>query len=233
VQQSPHEITAAIAAAANDAEARERVVALVYDDLLRIARAELNRHRRGATLDTRALVNEAYFKLFERTGLAYDNRKHFFATAAKAMRQVTIDYARTRLAERRGAGAEHVPLDVLEAAPLPVDEQAEQLVGMDRALDKLAAFDARLVQVVELRFFAGLEVRDIAAMLGVSEPTIKRDTRAAKAYLTKELGLAPATPRKPGSRGNDAGISGEHRRDAMKNPCNERASCRPIRRPPL
>ena len=195
MQQPPHEITEAIAAGANDAEARERVVALVYDELLRIARAELNRHRRGATLDTRALVNEAYFRLFERTGLAYDNRKHFFATAAKAMRQVTIDYARTRLAERRGAGAEHVPLDALDDAPLAVDEQAEQLVGMDRALDKLAALDERLVQVVELRFFAGLEVRDIAAMLGVSEPTIKRDTRAAKAWLAKELGVASAPSR--------------------------------------
>jgi RNA polymerase sigma factor (TIGR02999 family) len=190
VQPPSDEITDAIAAGANDAQARERVVALVYDELLRIARAELNRHRRGATLDTRALVNEAYFRLFERTGLAYDNRKHFFATAAKAMRQVTIDYARARLAERRGAGAEHVPLDALEDAPLPVDEQAEQLIGIDRALERLAALDERLVQVVELRFFAGLEVRDIAAMLGVSEPTIKRDTRAAKAWLARELGFA-------------------------------------------
>lgn len=190
MHQSPQDLTGAIAAGAHDMQARERVVALVYDDLLRIARAELNRHRRGETLNTRALVNEAYLKLFERTGLAYDNRKHFFATAAKAMRQVTIDYARMRLAERRGAGAEHVPLDALEDAPLPVDEQAEQLVGMDRALEKLAALDERLVQVVELRFFAGLEVKDIAEMLGVSEPTIKRDTRAAKAFLQKELGAA-------------------------------------------
>ena len=188
--QPQDDITGAIAAGADDTEAHERAVALVYDDLLRIARAELNRHRRGATLDTRGLVNEAYFKLFERTGLAYDNRKHFFATAAKAMRQVTIDYARMRLAERRGAGAAHVPLDALEDSPIPVDEQAEQLVGMDRALDKLAALDARLVQVVELRFFAGLEVKDIAGMLGVSEPTIKRDTRAAKAFLSRELGAS-------------------------------------------
>jgi len=187
VQELSDDITGAVSAGARDVEARAHVVALIYDDLLRIARSELNRHRRGDTLDTRALVNEAYLKLFERTGLAYDSRKHFFATAAKAMRQVTIDYARMRLAERRGAGAEHVSLDTLEGAPLPVDAQAEQLVGMDRALDKLAALDARLVQVVELRFFAGLEVKDIAGMLGVSEPTIKRDTRAAKAFLAREL----------------------------------------------
>jgi RNA polymerase sigma factor (TIGR02999 family) len=187
VQELSDDVTGAVGAGAHDVEARGRVVALIYDDLLRIARSELNRHRRGDTLDTRALVNEAYLKLFERTGLDYDNRKHFFATAAKAMRQVTIDYARMRVAERRGAGAEHVSLDTLEDAPLPVDAQAEQLVGMDRALDKLAALDKRLVQVVELRFFAGLEVKDIAGMLGVSEPTIKRDTRAAKAFLAREL----------------------------------------------
>jgi RNA polymerase sigma factor (TIGR02999 family) len=184
------EITSRIAAIKGGGSSeRDLALNLVYDDLLRIARAELARHRRGETLNTRALVNEAYLKLFERTGGAYENRKHFFATAARAMRQVVIDYARARLAERRGAGAEHVALEALEGAPLPVDEQAEQLVGMDRALEKLAQLDERLVTVVEMRFFAGLEVKDIAELLGVSEPTIKRDTRAAKAFLQKELAL--------------------------------------------
>jgi len=190
MQGEGQEPTSSITAGANDPAARERMLQLVYDDLLRIARAELNRHRRGETLNTRALVNEAYLKLFEREGSGYENRKHFFATAARAMRQVVIDYARSRLAERRGAGAEHIALDALEGTPLPVDEQAEQLVGMDRALRKLAELDERLVQVVELRFFAGLEVKDIAELLGVSEPTIKRDTRAAKAFLQKELSAA-------------------------------------------
>lgn len=185
---SENEITARIAAAnLSDAE-RDKALNLVYEDLLRIARAELSRHRRGETLNTRALVNEAYLKLFDRSDGQYENRKHFFATAARAMRQVVIDYARSRLAERRGAGAEHVELDALEGVPLPVDEQAEQLVGMDKALEKLAQLDERLVTVVEMRFFAGLEVKDIAELLGVSEPTIKRDTRAAKAFLQKELG---------------------------------------------
>ncbi|WP_386068811.1 ECF-type sigma factor [Tahibacter sp. UC22_41] len=184
-----NEITAHIAAANRSAAERDKALNLVYDDLLRIARAELARHRRGDTLNTRALVNEAYLKLFDRDGGGYENRKHFFATAARAMRQVVIDYARMRLAERRGAGAEHVELDALEGMPLPVDEQAEQLVGMDRALEKLAALDERLVTVIEMRFFAGLEVKDIAELLGVSEPTIKRDTRAAKAFLQKELAL--------------------------------------------
>lgn len=187
---TPQDLTRVIAESAGDPAARERALALIYDDLVRIARAELARHRRGDTLNTRALVNEAYLKLFHGSGGAFENRVHFFATAARAMRQVVIDYARAHLAGRRGAGAEHVSLDALEGAPLPVDAQAEQLVGMDRALEKLAGLDARLVQVVELRFFAGLEVKDIAELLGVSEPTIKRDTRAAKAFLQKELDAA-------------------------------------------
>jgi RNA polymerase sigma factor (TIGR02999 family) len=184
------DLTRAIVASADDSSARDDVLRMAYNDLLRIARAELSRHRRGETLNTRVLVNEAYLKLFEGRGGAFENRVHFFATAARAMRQVVIDYARARLAERRGGGAEHVPLEALEGAPLPVDEQAEQLVGMDRAMEKLATLDPRLVQVVEMRFFAGLEVKHIAELLGVSEPTIKRDTRAAKAFLQKELDAA-------------------------------------------
>lgn len=185
---SAADITAALAQA-RDGAGRDHAVGLVYDDLLRIARAELGRHRRGNTLNTRALVNEAYLKLFDRTGLDYANRVHFYATAARAMRQVVIDYARARLADRRGGGAEHVDLDALDGVALPIDAQAEQILAVDRALTRLAELDERLVKVVELRFFAGLEVSEIAGLLGVSEPTIKRDTRAAKAFLQSELAL--------------------------------------------
>ena len=160
----------------------------VYDDLLVIARAELARHRRGQTLNTRALVNEAYLKLFSaNAAVDFESRKHFFATAAQAMRQVVIDYARARMTDRRGAGAEHIALDDLNGLALPVDAQADQLVAIDAAMQKLSLLDQRLVSVVELRFFAGLEVAAIAELLGVSEPTIKRDTRAAKAFLQREL----------------------------------------------
>jgi RNA polymerase sigma factor (TIGR02999 family) len=183
----PSELTRAFAELGPDGAPRPDLLAQVYDELLRIARAELARHRRGNTLDTRGLVHEAYFKLFGGDGRVYANRKHFYATAAQAMRQVVIDYARARLAERRGGGAEHVPLDALEGQPLPIDAQAEELVRIDAALTRLGQLDERLVQVVELRFFSGLEVAEIAGLLGVSEATIKRDTRTARAFLEREL----------------------------------------------
>jgi len=173
-----------------DTGERDRLLGLVHEDLRRIAHAELGRHKRGDTLNTQALVNEAYLKLFGGQSANFENRKHFFATAARAMRQIVVDYARARLADCRGAGAEHVPLDALEAMPLAIDAQAEQLVGIDAALTKLAALDPRLAEVVELRFFAGLEVEEVAELLGVSAPTIKRDSRTAKAFLARELGVA-------------------------------------------
>ena len=185
----PPAITSALSDAAHPA-GRERLFALVYEDMVRIARAQLARNQRGNTLDTRALVNESYLKL-ERAGFDYANRTNFYATVARAMRQVAIDYARARLAERRGGDIVFVDIDALADQPLPVDAQAEQLLAIDAALHKLAGLDARLVKVVELRFFAGLEVKEIAELLGVSEPTIKRDTRAAKAFLQRELARPP------------------------------------------
>jgi RNA polymerase sigma factor (TIGR02999 family) len=186
---APDDLTAALRASAEDASQHGPVLDQVYDELLKIARAELRRHVRGATLDTRSLVHEAYLKLFDAPARSYASRRHFYATAAQAMRQVAIDHARARLAQRRGGGAVHTSLDALEGQPLPVDAQAEQLLQIDAALGKLAGLDARLVQVIELRFFSGLEVLEIAELLGVSEATVKRDTRAAKAFLEKELAL--------------------------------------------
>jgi RNA polymerase sigma factor (TIGR02999 family) len=182
-----NDITQGLAAAADDQTARNEILAHIYSDLVRMARAELGRHQRGATLNTRALVNEAYLKLFSGNQADYANRQHFFATAARAMRQVVIDYARARLADRRGGGAEHIDLDSLNAESLPVEAQAEKLIAIDAAIAKLAQLDPRLAQVVELRFFAGMEVEELAQVLGVSVPTIVRDTRTAKAFLQREL----------------------------------------------
>lgn len=162
----------------------------VYLDLVRIARAELGRHRRGATLNTSALVNEAYLKLYGQTTPAFASRRHFYATAARAMRQVVIDYARSRLAGIRGGGAEHLSLDALDAAALPVEAQAENLVRLDAALHKLGALDPRLAEVIELRFFTGLEVEQVAELLNTSTATVKRDTRTARAFLACELSAA-------------------------------------------
>jgi RNA polymerase sigma factor (TIGR02999 family) len=182
-------ITQQVADAADNPVARNQLIQKIHADLMRIAHAELSRHQRGETLNTRALVNEAYLKLFAGHGGEYQSSHHFFATAAKAMRQVVIDYARMRVAERRGAGAVHVALDDLEAESIPVDAQAERLIAIDIALSKLAAVDERLAQVMEMRFFAGMEVDDVAKALQVSVPTVVRDTRTAKAFLQRELDL--------------------------------------------
>ena len=186
---SGSDLTRQMAQAVDDPAARSRVLEQVYADLVRLAHAELARHRRGGTLNTRALVNEAYLKLFAGGEADYQNRQHFFATAARAMRQVVIDYARARLADCRGSGAEHIALDDLDASALPVAAQAERLVAIDAALAKLAALDPRLATVIEMRFFVGMEVEDLAELLQVSVPTIVRDTRTAKAFLQRELDL--------------------------------------------
>ncbi len=184
-------ITQGLRCGLGDAKAHGASVSEVHEELLRIARAELARHRRGGTLNTRVLVNEVWIKLYgQGNDLDLASRKHFYATAAKAMRQVVIDYARARLTDMRGAGAEHLSLDSLDGQALPVDAQAENLLQMDNALRRLAELDPRLVEVVELRFFAGMEVTDVAKLLGVSEPTVKRDTRVAKAFIARELGHA-------------------------------------------
>lgn len=159
----------------------------VYADLMRLARRELAKHRRGSTLDTQVLAQEACMRLLQWNADAFADRQHLFASAARVMRHVVIDYARTRMAERRGGGAQRLSLDEFDDALAVADQQAENLLQMDRALDQLSTLDPRLAQVVELRFFAGVDVKQAAELLGVSEPTIKRDTRAAKAFLKSQL----------------------------------------------
>jgi RNA polymerase sigma factor (TIGR02999 family) len=185
MDKNPGELTRQLAAAANDESVRSDFFDAVYGELLKLARAELRRHRRAATLDTRALVNETYLRLFREGGDgAFENRKHFFATAARAMRHVVIDYARRHLAERRGSGVAAVDLD---STVIAVESQAEKLLAMDTALNRLAERDPRLAEVVELRFFAGLSVEELAELLHVSTATIKRETRTARAFLQVQL----------------------------------------------
>ncbi len=183
----PGDVTQLIAAAGDSPEQRARLFMVVYEELKRLARRELGSRPHDQTLSTGPLVHEAYLKLFPQGQGSFESRRHFFGAAARAMRQVAIEYARSRLAECRGQGQRALNLDDLDPNLLFVDSQAEELVQLDAALLKLAEVDERALQVAELRFFVGLEVSEIAEALGVSEPTVKRDTRFVREFLQAAL----------------------------------------------
>ncbi len=172
---------------AGDEVARDRLFELVYADLRRLAHRELAR-RRGATLSTTALVHEAYLKLDRLGGWSPRDRGHFLALASRAMRQILVDAARSRLADKRGGGALRLSLDEHEIA---VDDQAEELLAVHAALEKLAGAEPDLARLVEWRFFGGYSVEEIAEAMGVSGRTVKRDWRTARAFLYRELGGEP------------------------------------------
>jgi RNA polymerase sigma factor (TIGR02999 family) len=166
-------------------DAFERLVPLVYDDLRRVARAQLRRHRPGDSLNTTGLVHEAYVRLVDQSRATYRDRGHFFAVCAVAMRQILVDYARRRGRRKRGGDQVIVALD--DAAD-PIAQDAEQLLDIDAALEKLARIDARLARVVECRFFAGLNETETAEALGISVRTAQREWFKARAWLRAELG---------------------------------------------
>lgn len=165
-----------------DASARDALFALLYDELKRLARKQL----RGAsshTLNTTGLVHETYLKLAVPCGLNLQGRKHFFVLAAKAMRQIVIDHARARAAGKRGSSTAH-PVTFDDAVELPAQQVTpDKLLELDRALTTLEAKQPRLFNLIELRFFTGLELAEIAAMEEVSERTLNRDWRRARAEL--------------------------------------------------
>lgn len=167
-----------------DAEAFQRLVPLVYQDLRSIARRQLARGRPGSTLDTTALVHETYLKLVDRSRVSVTDRAHFFALAARAMRQVIVDYARQRRAAKRGGGKSPVTLDRVQ---VPVGEQAEAMVAIDQALDRLTALNERLTRVFECRFFVGLSEQETADALDLSLRTVQRDWMKSKAWLRGQL----------------------------------------------
>lgn len=172
-----------------NAEGGPRIDQAIYAELRGLARRELAKLGRRRTLNPTALVNEAWLKLAGSSG-QWESRAHFLSAMAKVMRHVLIDYAREHGAQRRGGGALKVTLDGLELNDAAQGEAVE-LLAIDRALQQLAAMDARLEQVVELRFFAGLTLPEIAIAMGLSEPTIKRDLRSARAFIASELGHTP------------------------------------------
>jgi RNA polymerase sigma factor (TIGR02999 family) len=190
------ETTALLAAArAGDRAAYDRVFARVYDELSRVASRQAARLGASESMSTSVLVHEAYLKLAGSGPAAGNDRGHFFALAARAMRQILIDHARHRGRKKRGAAAAHVDLDRVElAAGDDGAPQVEELIALDRALSRLAAVDAELARLVEWRFFAGLTLEEIAAMTAVSERTLKRQWQVARAFLLRELAVAGAEP---------------------------------------
>jgi len=167
-----------------DAGALEKLIPLVQPELHRLAHYYMSRERAGHTLQTTALLNEAYLQLTDKTPLRWQNRTHFMAVAAQLMRRIMVDHARARHALKRGAGAIRVTLD--ETA-LVAEERAEELLALDEALEKLAEFDRRRCEIVEMRYFGGMTVEEIADVLKVHPNTVMRDWRAAKAWLYAEL----------------------------------------------
>jgi len=167
-----------------DRGALDRVALLVHSDLVHIARARLGRVRRHHTLQPTALVNEAFVRLLGGHQVAWHDRAHFFAVAAQVMRHVLVDYARERHRAKRRGSAAHIQIG--EAVVLAPD-RLEELLAIDEALDNLAAIDPRKSQVVEMRFFGGLEVEETAEVLGVTPNTVIRDWQFARAWLRARL----------------------------------------------
>jgi RNA polymerase sigma factor (TIGR02999 family) len=166
-------------------EALDELFPHVYNELRRRASAYLRRERAGHTLQTTALVHEAYLKLVEQHDAEWKNRGHFFAIAAQAMRRILVDHARTRHREKRGGREEDLPLE--DALLAVADEANVDVVALDEALRRLAKIDREQERLVELRFFAGLSLEDTAATLGISRATAAREWQMAKAWLHREL----------------------------------------------
>jgi len=172
-----------------DEAALEQLLPLVERELRRLARGYLRRERQGHTLQPTALVNEAFLRILDARSLRWNDRSHFMSIAARLMRRVLVDHARARTSQKRGFDAPHATLDDAVATS---DATSLNVIAVDRALDALAAVDARQARVVELRFFGGMSIEETADVLHLSTDTIKRDWRLAKVWLSRELGGAPA-----------------------------------------
>jgi RNA polymerase sigma-70 factor, ECF subfamily len=183
---SPREITALLLAwSGGDRQALDRLIPLVEAELHRLAARYIRRERPGHTLQTTALVNEAYLRLVDWQTVRWENRAHFFGVSAQLMRRILVDHARRENYLKRGGGALQVSLGEAEAKT--AEERGVDLLALDEALDKLARFDERKSRMVELRFFAGLSVEETAEVLKVSPRTVKREWAFAQAWLHNEL----------------------------------------------
>src|SRR5208283_1034143 len=175
-----------------DRAALDALVPVVYKELRRLAHCELRKERPDHTLQSAALVHEAYFRLAGQVPPQWESRTHFFAIAAQLMRQILVDYARRRRASKRGSGACMLTLD--DAAALPRGKDVD-IVAVDDALNTLAEIDPRQSRVVELRFFAGLSLEETSEVMGIATATVQRDWTAARAWLHREISRKPVSAR--------------------------------------
>jgi len=173
-----------LASASGDGQAREQMLPLIYDELRRLAASYLRRERPDHTLQPTALVHEAYIRLIDQRQVDWSNRAQFIGLAAVMMRRILVNHARDRIAAKRGGSAERVPLTIVAEL---IGAPEVDLLGLDEALDRLAALDGRKSQIVELKFFGGLTMDEIAATLGVSRATVERDWTFARAWLYRAI----------------------------------------------
>jgi RNA polymerase sigma factor (TIGR02999 family) len=182
---SPDDITGLLRAwSGGDKVALDRLMPLVYQELRRLARRQMRRERQADTLQTTALVNEAYLRLVDYKRVQARDRNHFLAIAAQAMRRILIEHARSRWSNKRGSNPQKISLeDVADV----LDARAANLLALDEALQALSTIDPRKAELVELRYFGGLTIEETANMLGISTPTAERDWRKARIWLHREI----------------------------------------------
>jgi RNA polymerase sigma factor (TIGR02999 family) len=187
---SPQQVTQLLSAWSDgDLSARDQLMPLVYDELHRLAHRYMKRESPGHTLQTSALVNEAFVKLVDQRNVRWQNRAHFFGIAAQLMRRILVDHARGRQTAKRGEGVQAVSFD---DALYVSDERSAEVIAVHEALEQLAKFDERKGHIVELRFFGGLSIDETADVLGVSPGTVMRDWTLAKAWLHREMNAGAA-----------------------------------------
>jgi len=182
---SPQDVTQLLdAVGQGDSRAAEELLPLVYDQLRKLARSRMAREREGATLEPTALVHEAYLRLVGKQDVKWENRGHFFAAAARAMRRILVERARHRGRQKRGGAMQRVELS---AEAMAVEPPSDELLALDEALDRLEQDDPRKCDVVMLRYFAGLTIEETSAALGISPTTVKSEWTFARAWLHREL----------------------------------------------
>lgn len=171
---------------AGDADAFDQLMQYVYNDLRRRASAYLRNERPGHSLETTGLVHEAFIKLHDKREIEWDDRNHFFAVAAQAMRRILVDHARARQRDKRGGKGDDLPLDEARQVPATGGSRVD-LIALDEALDLLATFDERQARIVELKYFGGMTLDETADVIGVSRVTVRRDWQIARAWLRHQL----------------------------------------------